>query len=143
MKTLSLFDVATLTFFTCFPPTKSDAPPYINNSAYDEGNYGGYPVQKYKSSDALAPHFNIIQHRPDCNDQLFTFLSPRGYYDEARNARAVIVDQEGALVWSSGWEEKQIYNLRAQTYKGNDYITFWAGNDAVGGHGAGEYYMVS
>jgi hypothetical protein len=35
-----------------------------------------------------------------------------------------------------------MYNLQAQEYKGNKYITFWAGNDAVGGHGAGKYYMV-
>jgi hypothetical protein len=47
------------------------------------------------------------------------------------------------LVWTSGWDKKQIYNLMAQEYKGHKYITFWAGNDAVGGHGAGSYYMVS
>lgn len=29
-----------------------------------------------------------------------------------------------------------------QKYKDSNYLTFWAGNDAVGGHGAGAYYMV-
>ncbi|KAI7711914.1 hypothetical protein KC353_g8643, partial [Hortaea werneckii] len=32
-------------------------------------------------------------------------------------------------------------NFAVQEYKGEPYLTFWAGNDAVGGHGAGTYYM--
>lgn len=30
-----------------------------------------------------------------------------------------------------------------QEYRGEPYLTFWAGNDAVGGHGVGTYYMVN
>lgn len=29
-----------------------------------------------------------------------------------------------------------------QHYKDEAFLTFWAGNDAVGGHGIGEYYML-
>ncbi|CAM1507523.1 Fc.00g071640.m01.CDS01 [Cosmosporella sp. VM-42] len=122
--------------------TLADAPPYVNDRAYDNAKYGGYPTQKYKSSNAIAPRPNIIQHSSACDDGLLTFLSPRGYYDEAKNPRAVILNSHGAVIWSSGWEDKKIYNLMTQKYKGEDYITFWAGNDAVGGHGAGQYYML-
>lgn len=31
----------------------------------------------------------------------------------------------------------------AQMWKGEQYLFFWAGEDSVGGHGAGHYYMVS
>lgn len=116
---------------------------YINDEAYEDGKYGQYPIQDYKSSDAIAPRINRLSHHEDCGDNLYTMLSPRGYHDEARNPRAVILDSKGMLVWSAGWEKQQIYNLMVQSYKGEDYLTFWAGNDAVGGHGAGMYYMVS
>ena len=142
MRPPSLLFAPLLVVLTSPTPTNAESPPYFEDNAYDEGSCGGYPVQKYYSSDAIAPHTNTLQESLECDTSLLTFLSPRGYSDEARNPRAVILDSTGSLVWSSGWDGKQIYNLRAQRYKGNDYITFWAGNDAVGGHGAGHYYMV-
>lgn len=142
MRLLSFVHTAIIIILTP-TPTTAEEQPYYNDSAYDDGTYSGYPIHKYKSSNVLAPRVNIIQQSWECDHSLLTFLSPRGYYDEARNPRAVILDSEGGLIWSSGWEDKQIYNLQAQRYKKDDYMTFWAGDDAVGGHGAGTYYMVS
>ncbi|KAF7558594.1 hypothetical protein G7046_g5555 [Stylonectria norvegica] len=104
----------------------AEAPPYENDRAYDEGKYGDYPAQQYQSSDALAPRLNLLKQSPKCDRELFTFLSPRGRDREVenKNARAVILDPKGALVW------------------GNDYLTFWAGDNTVKGHGAGYYYML-
>lgn len=142
MRILSLIHNLTLILFAIPLVTSTEAPPYDNDPDYDEGKYGGYPIQNYKSSDITAPRYNILQHSPKCDDQLFTFLSPRGYSGGVRRPHIVILDSKGALVWSGGWENQQIYNFMMQRYRGNDYITFWAGNDAIGGHGAGYYYMV-
>ncbi len=65
-------------------------------------------------------------------------LTPRG---AVAPAQATILDRSGHLIWSIGGYD-QIYNLMVQEYNSQKYLTFWAGNDAVGGHGAGFYYMV-
>jgi hypothetical protein len=53
----------------------------------------------------------------------------------------MILDSMGDFVWFKGGYN-QVYNLMAQDYRGDRYLTFWAGDDAVLGHGAGYYYMV-
>jgi hypothetical protein len=65
-------------------------------------------------------------------------LTPRG---GIAPPQATILDRSGHLIWSIGGYD-QIYNLMVQEYNGQNYLTFWAGNDAVGGHGTGFYYMV-
>lgn len=52
----------------------------------------------------------------------------------------MILDQDGHVVWAKSWG--RTYNMNMQTYKGEDFITFWVGNDGVVGHGEGTYYMV-
>lgn len=54
----------------------------------------------------------------------------------------MILDIHGRAIWASTNSYGQVYNLQVQEFKGNQYLTFWAGNDAVGGHGVGEYYML-
>lgn len=122
---------------------RAELPVFVASEAYDRGDLGRYPVQRFKSSRAIAPRPNLLLQDTACARGLKTFLTPRGYADPAsRAAQATILDPDGHLVWTSGWEGKQLYNLMAQTYRGHSYLTFWAGNDAVGGHGAGAYYMV-
>lgn len=50
--------------------------------------------------------------------------------------------RSGTLIWTTNQYYGQVYNLQVQEYKGKKYLTFWAGNDSVGGHGVGKYYMV-
>jgi hypothetical protein len=116
---------------------------YLSSEGYDQGHFGVYPVQHFKSVQLSAPRPNIVHQDSRCSKSLMTFLSPRGYGEQAKNPQATILDHDGHLIWTSGWDKKQIYNLMKQEYRGHNYITFWAGNDAVGGHGAGSYYMVS
>lgn len=52
-----------------------------------------------------------------------------------------IMDNYGELVWEH-YVEGQGYNLKVQEYMGEQVLTFWVGNDGVGGHGEGDYYMV-
>lgn len=120
----------------------AEQPVFTDSAEFDNETFGKYPVQTFKSTPIVAPRPNFLLRDSRCESDLYTFLTPRGYVEAARNAQMIILDQGGHLVWTSGWEGKQIYNLMVQRYKGHNYLTFWAGNDAVGGHGAGTYYMV-
>jgi hypothetical protein len=66
--------------------------------------------------------------------------TPRGY--RVAEPGAMILDSKGDFVWWRGGYQ-QVYNMMAQEYNGQKYLTFWAGDDTVGGHGAGYYYMVT
>lgn len=48
----------------------------------------------------------------------------------------------GDFVWTTDHSYGQVYNFQVQMYLGEPYLTFWAGDDAVDGHGSGSYYMV-
>ena len=48
----------------------------------------------------------------------------------------------GSLVWGPDRHYGEVYNFQVQKYKGEDYLVFWAGDDSVGGHGEGKFYMV-
>lgn len=112
-----------------------------NDRAYDDEVYGKYPKQEYMSTPIIAPQVNVLQWSPECDISKYTFLAPRG--SSVPEAQITILDHQGHLVWTRGWDGQQLYNLRVQQFQGEDYLTFWAGDDTVGGHGAGMYYMVS
>lgn len=136
MKLNALF-VFLCTTFSC---VIADDGPYISDKAFDNGEYGPYPVQSYFSTKLLSPRLNLLRHDRECDDSLYTMITPRG--NQVKEPMAMIMDREGHMVWAKGGYG-QVYNLKVQNYKGKDYLTFWAGDDAVGGHGAGYYHMVS
>ncbi|KAI9737368.1 MAG: hypothetical protein M1834_009522 [Cirrosporium novae-zelandiae] len=91
------------------------------------------------STDFKSPRVNILQDHPSCHDGLYYMIAPRGNAVQSRGP--MILDESGSMVWrQDGYGD--VYGLKVQQYKGEDYLTFWAGNDAVGGHGAGFYYML-
>jgi hypothetical protein len=124
---------------TAISKTLADTDPFFHNSEFDEGKYGPYPVKEYKSTDIVSPRPNVLQWDRECDNGQYTMWTPRGY--KVAEAGAMILDSKGDLVWWKGGYD-QVYNMMAQDYNGQKYLTFWAGNDAVGGHGAGYYYMV-
>ena len=117
---------------------KADYGPYIQSAAYDEGKFGEWPTETYRSSPIVGPALNYLQYSDECKDGLYTFIAPRG--NKVANPGPMILDQDGHLVWTKLYG--QSYNLNVYTFKGQDYLTFWVGNDGVGGHGEGAYYMV-
>ncbi|KAK8203903.1 ASST-domain-containing protein [Phyllosticta capitalensis] len=119
----------------------ADLIPYIADKGYDAGEYGSYPMQDFKSTRIRAPRVNIMATSPQCDDEgQYIFLNPRGR--AVPEANPMILDSAGNLVWTlDGKNHGETYNLGVQTYKGEQYLTFWGGNDAVGGHGQGKYYM--
>lgn len=126
-------------FSSCITCARADVSTFTSDDAYDAAAYGEFPVKTYMSTDIVSPKLNVLQSSPECDDALLTFITPRGF--SVSDPSATILDQYGHLVWSLGGYQ-QIYNLMVQEYLGKQYLTFWAGNDAVGGHGAGYYYMV-
>ncbi|KAF2640106.1 hypothetical protein P280DRAFT_490477 [Massarina eburnea CBS 473.64] len=118
-----------------------DTPPFFDDKKFDNGDYGPYPMQRFYSSELVAPRLNVLTTHPSCDDGSYTMFNPRGTKvpDDARGP--MIIDAQGNLVWTvTGYE--QTYDLMAQEYKGKQYLTFWSGNDAIGGHGNGHYIML-
>lgn len=106
-------------------------------SWYDLGLYGFGPSQSYISFDEESPIVEISPAGAQC-DPRYTFLAPRG--DSVAHPGPMILDASGELVWTKySWGTVQ--DFRVQTYKGQDYLTFWQG-DEEDGHGRGSWYMV-
>ncbi|KAI0476326.1 ASST-domain-containing protein [Xylariaceae sp. FL0804] len=119
----------------------SGSPAYVRDDGYDRAAYGRHPSQQFQSAAELeAPQVNILQWDKSCETSLLTLMTPRGA--ATGSPQATMLDHRGGLVWTSGWKGQQIYNLMVQPYKGKDYLTFWSGDDGVGGHGAGTVQML-
>ncbi|GME25905.1 Arylsulfotransferase [Neofusicoccum parvum] len=133
--------LSSLLFFAALAP--ADLIPYIADEAYDHGDFGSYPYQEYQSSALKGPRVNILATSDRCSggDDEFIFLNPRGRR-VVPGPNPMILDQAGNLVWTlDGKPYGETYNLNVQEWNGEQYLTFWGGNDAVGGHGQGYYYM--
>lgn len=117
-------------------------PPY--GPALDKGDHGYYPVRKYVTSRLKAPQTNFIQWSSECDDGLYYFITPRGW--SVSKPGPMILDGAGSVIWSEHFSNEfggQAYDLKVQSFQGEDYLTFWLGDDTIRGHGAGQYYMVS
>lgn len=113
---------------------------YVNPLAFDNGDYGSYPVETFVSSHLTPPRLAEMEGSPPDDDGMHIFFSPRGH--QVKQQGPTILDEAGNLVWMS-YEYDQVYALMSQEYNGERYITFWSGNDGIGGHGAGTYIIVS
>lgn len=106
---------------------------------YDRGLLGKTPAEHYKSYPHSSSRLLQRVWSEACRSDEYYFFAPRGAH--LPNAGPTIVDSEGHFVWFSG-SFPNTYNFRAQTYKGEQYLTWWSGNDHLGGHGEGWYFMV-
>lgn len=119
----------------------------VADSRYDpsdpeawETRFGSYPYQTFRSDNFTAPVVRTPVKSSQCHDDRYVFLSPRG--DKVEHPSVMILDNQGELVWQN-YVRGQPYNLQVQEYKGEKVLTFWVGDDAVGGHGEGVYHIVS
>jgi hypothetical protein len=112
-----------------------------NSQEYNNGQLGQYVTQTFVSTYVTAPKVNFAKSftNPACDDGSYLFIAPRG---EKAKSSVCILDASGSLVWTTDDYEGQAYNLQVQEYKSKKYLTFWAGNNSIGGHGVGKYYMV-
>lgn len=119
------------------------ASPLIANALsftpYDLGWYGISPTQHYVSTNLTSPYVNLMKWDPRCEeDGAYVLVSPRGYQVESPGP--YILDNRGNLVWTET-RFGQVTNLQVQQYRGESYLTFWAGA-SKGPHSNGSYYLV-
>ena len=117
----------------------ADEPSFFKDEAFMKGDHGTYPTHKFKTSVIEPPRLNFEESFDRCDDGSYIFLSPRG---NVASASFYILDHDGHLIWGPDHKYGQVYNFQVQQYKGEPYLFFWAGDDSVGGHGEGKYYML-
>ncbi|KAJ5646388.1 hypothetical protein N7490_002760 [Penicillium lividum] len=106
-------------------------------SRYDLGFSGFGPSRTYHSFEEEAPIVEISPAGAKC-DQRYTFLAPRG--DSVPHPGPMILDAQGELIYKKyNWGTTQ--DFKVQHFKGEDYVTYWQG-DEEDGHGRGSWYML-
>ncbi|PPJ57075.1 hypothetical protein CBER1_00554 [Cercospora berteroae] len=126
-----------LTFLTAIlTPCLADQVAFHADSQYNDGKYGSYVTQTFKSNPQVTavPVVNFVKPFTSCDDGSYLMIAPRG---DAADATPMILDVTGSPVWASTQRYGEVYNLQVQIYKEEAFLTFWGGNDAVGGHGIG------
>ena len=116
---------------------------FQSNNHYEDGHLGEFPVETYKTATYLGPKQNVFSYQTDhscAQDDLYTLITPRGSH--VPYPGPMVLDSQGSLVWTDT-QYREPYNLQVQTYKNESYLTFWAGDDGVRGHGQGTYYMLN
>ncbi|KAJ5895014.1 hypothetical protein N7495_006705 [Penicillium taxi] len=105
-------------------------------SWYDLGLYGFGPSQDFVSFDKESRFVEISPADAQC-DPRFTFFAPRG--DSVAHPGPMILDAQGDLVWMKH-NAATTQDFKLQRYKGQDYLTYWEGDEEEG-HGLGSWYM--
>ena len=127
-----------LATFLLLTSVLADEGPYFASDLYEQGRMGQWPIEAYRSTSTVGAAVNFMEYSPQCKDGQYYFISPRGY--SVHKPGPMILDQDGHLVWTKPLGHT--YNLNVYQYKGQDYLTFWLGDDGKVGHGEGTYYMV-
>lgn len=112
--------------------------PSLESTFFDLAVYGGYPQRSYFSHNLTSPDLQQVKWDDKC-DNGFIFISPQG--KSVEHPGPMILDARGNLVWQTD-QYGQAMNLKVQEYKGEKYLTFWAGLRGSS-FGYGNYYMVS
>lgn len=111
--------------------------PTLEVPFYDLAVYGAYPEQEYVSFDIPSSQPNLVKWDEQC-DSGNVFVTLNG--PSIAHPGPSIYDARGGLVWTTE-EYGTVLNMRLQWYKGEKYLTFWAGQKA-GTMGQGQYYML-
>lgn len=125
--------------YLCVPLLVSTFP---DSHAYlfDSGIYGAYPLRTYVSTNLTSPQANVVVSEDSCADGL-VLLSVGG--QSVTDGGPMILDMSGNLVWSApGQYGDASANTKIQRYRGQDYLTFWAG-EKLQESGLGSYYMLN
>ncbi|RYO80252.1 hypothetical protein DL766_007834 [Monosporascus sp. MC13-8B] len=122
--------ISLLVLATLYLPTtlaRGDDDVFHSTLLYDWGFYGLHPKTWYKSFKQPSPLLNFRAWDDRCDDGYY-LLSPRG--TTVSKPGPLIVDGRGHLVWTLDiYGETTV--VKAKTYRGKGYLTFWAGIDGV------------
>lgn len=109
----------------------------IDWDQYESGSLGDYPQTTFKTTNIGSPLVHVTKQKATVDDE-YVLLAPQG--DRIRANKALLLDQNGHAVWQHE-ERGTIKSFEVQTYRGDDYLTFWVGDDNFYGHGRGYYKM--
>ena len=111
----------------------------LSLSTYDLGLQGIGPTQSYASFGLTSPAVKITKWDDQCDsDGALIFIAPRG--KSVTKPGPVILDVKGNLIWTET-KYGEVFNLQVQSYRGEDYLTFWSGFTEAA-HSNGSYYLV-
>lgn len=105
---------------------------------YDLGWYGFAPTRRHHSFEHPVTNVEFTRRDARCS-QDYIFFAPRG---PATVPGAVILDHTGELVWRQLGMGGDTQDFRVQEYRGEKFLTFWAGHEN-NGRKEGLWYMVS
>ncbi|KAI8631627.1 Arylsulfotransferase-domain-containing protein [Xylariaceae sp. FL1651] len=107
---------------------------------YEFGFYGLYPQTSFKSFELTSPLLNFPRwDEGKCGDGYYV-IAPKGKI--VSNSGPTILDSRGELIWTDN-SYGVVFNLQIQTYRGEDYLTFWSNPEGSShGYGRGIYYML-
>lgn len=106
-------------------------------SWYDMGFSGLVPLRHYRSFGHASIDVRFRSRDSRCSTQQL-FLATRGSGTEPG---AVILDHTGQLQWRQPRMAAEVHDFRVQEYRGQKFLTFWAGTPDHGGK-EGSWYMV-
>lgn len=112
-------------FFALFAALPGPLVAAFSFNAYDLGFNGLYPRQSFKSVNLRPPSPKVTKWDSRCDTGNHLLLTPRGPLVSGKARGPVILDSKGNLVWMDNDKFEQAMNLNVQTYKGEDYLTFW------------------
>lgn len=121
----------------------ADIRPCVSSDDYQNGTYGGYPVQKFFSDpDVIAPVPNILTPpQKGVSPSKHMVWSPVGHKVEKMAAR-ILDAHDLSLVYQGPAYDYETIGGTVQSCNGTDYLTWWSGVQHAS-HMAGNYYMVS
>lgn len=111
---------------------------------YNNGSYGSTPNRTYVSSDLKSPLWQINTWKPDLVDQTASHILMTFAEVGEMSGPKIFATQDLSLVYSLPAGDGSA-NLMVQKYKGEDYLTYWAGSrpDGVSGFGMGACYFLN
>lgn len=69
---------AWLSVFSLVCPCLADEVAFFESTKYNNGDYGRYVTQSFRSSEAIAPRLNFMKPFTNCDDGSYIFVAPRG-----------------------------------------------------------------
>ncbi|EGX95936.1 hypothetical protein CCM_00590 [Cordyceps militaris CM01] len=104
----------------------------------DMGASGMAPMRRYHSFAHRSIDVRFLERRERRCSRDQIFLATRGSGTEPG---AVILDHTGELVWRQPRMADEVHDFRVQEYKGEQFLTFWAGKPD-GGTKQGLWYLM-
>ena len=111
--------------------------PSLETPFYDFAVYGLYRTENFVTVDLEAPQASVLRWDDSC-DNGFVLVGPQG--PSVTQPGPAILNPRGELIWTSG-EFDTVMNFQMQQYRGEKYLTFWAGFKR-GSMGLGAFFML-